>query len=125
MYSGVEKRGCRRFVIPGAEVRYRKTGLLALGRGLSAPTPLIDISKGGLSFYCTEKLFGKKLMVQILLSNEAPLTLKAIVRWQQTIWGVDDILTGIQFMPFTDRMGWNTSESLDILRAFDEIFGDG
>jgi len=124
MYYGVEKRKCRRFFIPGAEVRYRKTGLLALGRGLSAPTPLIDISRGGLSFYCTEKLFSKQLAVQILFSDEAPLYLNAIVRWQQTIWGVDDILTGIQFMPFTNRKGFNTSESLDILRAFDEILGD-
>ncbi len=120
----IERRKCRRFEIYGAEVRYKKTGILAWCKGFSKSYPLTDISKGGLSFYCNKKLsIGKKLMVQIQTPNETPFILNAIVRRQAIVSGVKSKLTGIQFMPFCDRHGCNTFEVLEILRALDKKHG--
>ena len=81
MAYDIEKRRCRRFMIPGAEVRYRKTGLLFFGKGYSGPYSVENISKGGLSFICDKKLSrGKKLQLQLLAPDEDPLLINSIVR---------------------------------------------
>ncbi len=120
----IERRKCGRFEIGGAAVSYKKTGLLAWGKGFSESYPLENISKGGLAFYCNEKLaIGKKLMVQIWVPNETPFSLNAVIRRQAIISGIESKLTGIQFVPFGDRPGWNTLDSLEILRALDKKYG--
>jgi hypothetical protein len=124
MSSGIERRECRRFEIDGAEVRYKKTGLLSWGKGFSKSYLLTGISKGGLSFYCNKKLsIGKNLMLQIRVPNEAPFILNSILMGQMIYPGIESMLTRVQFMPFGDGDGWNTLEALDILRALDEKYG--
>ena len=120
------RRRCRRFVIPGAEVRYKKTGLLVLLKGFSEPCPVVNISKGGLSFTCDRKLSnGKNLVVELMAPDEVPLRLESIVRRQDRIMGSDKRFTGVEFIPFGGRSRWNTSESLGILKKLDEKYRGG
>ena len=83
MAQNAEKRRCRRFEIPGGEVKYKKIGLLILMKGFSKAYPVLSVSKGGLAFLCEEKLRrDEKLAVQLLAPNEIPLNLRSRVRWQ-------------------------------------------
>jgi hypothetical protein len=119
----IEKRRCRRFEIPGAEVKFKKKGLLFWVQAFSEPCPVIDISKGSISFTCDKKLSnGKRLVIQLLIPNETPLNLNAIVFRQEQIMGSEKKITGIKFMPFGSRYGWNSRESLGVLRKLDEIY---
>ena len=124
MAYGIEKRRCRRFEIPGAKVKFKNRGLLFLVQAFSEPCPVINISKGGISFTCDKKLSnGKKLVVQLLVPDETPLNFNSIARRQEQIMGSEKKLTGVGFMPFGSRYGWNAQESLDVLRKLDEKYG--
>jgi len=124
MAKYVEKRKCRRFEIPGAEVKYKKIGLLSLNKNFSEACPVLNVSKGGLAFMCEKKFrSGTKLMVQLLAPNEIPLNLRAKVQWQGESAGTVFRTLGIQFMPFGPRRGWNPVEALDVLGKLDEQYG--
>jgi len=87
----VERRKCRRFEMPGAKEKYKKTGLLAFRKGFSEAYPVVNVSKGGLGFVC-EGRFGwsKKVMVQLPVPEETPWNLYARVRWQARARGRSD-----------------------------------
>ena len=119
-----EKRRCRRFEIPGAKAKFRKRGLLVSVQAFSEPCPVINVSKGGMAFICSKKLStGKKLLVQLLVPNETPLSLKCIVRGQEQVMGSGKKFTRIELMPFGGRHGWNAREKLDVLRSLDQKYG--
>ena len=121
---GSNKRKCRRFDIPGAEGRYKKKDLLVAFKGFSDLHYVVDISKGGMSFYSDKKFSkGKKLIVQIVVSDEILLTLNAVVRRQEKIIGSSEVMVGVQFLAFNDEEGYNTEESLNILRELDRKYG--
>jgi hypothetical protein len=120
----VERRRCHRFEIPGAEVRYKKTGLLVFHRGFSGTYPLVNVSKGGLGFLCDEKLrSGQKVTVQLLIPKESPLNLRARVRWQGRPMPGANVMIGVEFLPFGSRRGRNPREALDVLRRLDAQHG--
>jgi hypothetical protein len=125
MAQYVEKRRCRRFEIPGGEVKYKKIGLLILTKGFSKAYPVLNVSKGGLAFVCEEKLRrDTKLMVQLLAPKEIPLNLRSRVRWQGQWAGSSAFrVTGVEFMPFGTRRGWNALEALDVLGRLDAHYG--
>ena len=124
MSYDIEKRRCRRFVIPGAAVKYKKTGLLSFGKGFSGPYSVENVSKGGLSFVCDKKLSrGKTLELQLLTPNEEPLLLKSVVRVRRPVKDTNNKIIGIEFMPFGSRRGWNSQETLDGLRMLDKKYG--
>ena len=124
MAYGIEKRRCRRFEIPGAEVKFKKGGLLFFVQAFSEPCPVINVSKGGISFTCDKKLSnGKKLVVQLLIPNETPLNLNSIAQRQEQIMGSEKKLSAVEFMPFGSRYGWNARESLDVLRKLNKKYG--
>ncbi len=124
MAHGIERRRCRRFEIPGAEVTFKKRGLLVFVQAFSEPYSVVNVSKGGIAFNCDKKLSkGRKLVVQLLIPDETPLNLNSIVRRQEQIMGSKKKFTGVEFMPFGSRHGWNTQESLDVLRKLDEKYG--
>ena len=124
MIYDVEKRQCKQFDIYGAEVRYKRKGLTGFISGFSDPCHVLKISKGSLAFYCYKKIRkGEKLLVQLIVPNETILNLNAIVLKQEAIRGCDDRLTGVKFMPFGEGYGWNSSESLNILRKLDHKYG--
>ena len=65
MAHGIERRRCRRFDIPGAEVKFKKRGLLVFVQAFSEPYPASKVSKGGIAFTCDKKLSnGTKVVVQ-------------------------------------------------------------
>ena len=124
MAHGIEKRRCRRFEIPGAEVKFKKKGLLVFVQAFSEPYPASNVSKGGVAFTCDKKLSnGTKLAVQLLIPDEVPLNFNSIVRRQEQIMGSERKLTGVEFMPFGGRHGWNKTESLHTLRKLDKKYG--
>jgi hypothetical protein len=123
MYQ-IERRRCHRFEIPGAEVRYKKTGLFVFRRGFSGAYPVVNVSKGGLVFLCEEKLrSGQKVMVQVLIPKESPLNLRARVRWQGRPMPGANVMIGLEFLPFGSRRGRNPREALDVLRMLDMQHG--
>ncbi len=124
MAKYVEKRKCRRFEIPGAEVKYKKIGLLILIKDFSKSCPVLNVSKGGLAFMCEKKLRrGMKLMVQLLVPDEIPLNLRSKVQWQGESAGTVFRTLGVQFMPFGPRRNWNPVDALDVLGRLDEQYG--
>jgi hypothetical protein len=124
MAQYVEKRRCRRFEIPGGEVKYKKIGLLILNKDFSKAYSLLNVSKGGLAFVCEKKFRrGKKLMLQLLAPNEIPLNLRSRVRWQGQWAGSTFRVTGAEFMPFGTRRSWNSLEALDVLGRLDAQYG--
>ena len=123
MIQGVKRRRARRFEIPGGKGKYKKTGLLVLIKGFSPAYPVVNVSKGGLALLCDEKLDqGKKVMVQLLAPNKKPLNLRALVRRQGRA-DSGDMFVGVEFMPFTGRIGHNPLEALDVLRRLDSQYG--
>lgn len=121
---GSNKRTCRRFEIPGAEGRYKKTGLQVVVKGFSKPFPVANVSKGGLAFMTKEKLKkGQKITIQLVAPNEPPLNLRSLIR--RVEWSVANkaSMVGVEFMPFGNRAGGNTTDALNILRRLDEQYG--
>lgn len=123
MAHTIEKRRCRRFKIPGMEIRFKEKRFLFSLQKISKPYPVIDVSKGGLSFACQKTLIiGKKLFVQLLIPDETSLELNSIVREQERIIGSDKKITRIEFMPFGSHHGGNSLELLDVLRRLDKKY---
>ncbi|HEN20851.1 MAG TPA: hypothetical protein ENN86_02455, partial [Desulfobacteraceae bacterium] len=89
----------------------------------SKPYPVIDISKGGLSFICVKTFaIGKKLVVKLQIPGETSFVLDSVVRRQQRMIGSNEKITGVEFMPFGSRRGLNSPESLDVLRRLDKKY---
>lgn len=124
MAYSVEKRKCRRFGIPGGKAKFKKNGLMNIFRRFSKEYPVSNLSKGGLAFICEEQFRpGAKLMVQLLTPNEVPVTLRSrmLAKGQPDDSAYE--LVGVEFLPFGNRKGWNSLETLDILRKLDEQYG--
>ncbi len=122
MAEGVEKRACRRFEIPGSRSQYKKKGVLVLLTGFSEAYPVVNVSKGGLAFECEEKIErGTRLTVRLIAPGEEPLELESEVRWQRRK-PTGEAEVGVQFAPFGNHIGWNSLESLDVLRRLEQRF---
>jgi len=125
MAKFIEKRRCHRFEIPGAQVKYKKVWLgLSLG-DFSDYRPLENLSKGGLAFWCEEKLRpGKKILVQLHTPGEDVLELVGTVRWQGFPAGKLYMVVGVEFMPFGEGRKWNSFEALEALKRLEEQYSD-
>jgi len=117
----IERRKCRRFEIPGGEVKYKKIGLFSFQKDFSEACPVVNVSMGGLSFVCDGRFGrGKKVVVQLLVPKEKPLHLYGRVRWQGQWAGNSTFrVTDVEFMPFGTRRGCNPLEALNVLRRLD------
>ncbi|MBW1887138.1 MAG: PilZ domain-containing protein [Deltaproteobacteria bacterium] len=119
------KRRCHRFDIPGGEGRYKKNGLLGFTRGFSKPSPVCNVSKGGLSILCEETFDrGEKVMVQLLVPDENPLNLISWVRRLEQWSGSGFNALSVEFMPFGNQRGMNPLEALDSLRRLESQYGN-
>jgi len=84
---------------------------------------LTDISKGGLCFVCNESLvIGNKLVVQLLMPDDTSFKLNSVVKNQYWTGDSNKRRTGIEFMTFLNRCGWNSRKSLDILSRLDKQY---
>jgi hypothetical protein len=124
MAHDIEKRRCRRFEVPGMEMKFKKGGLLFWIQAFSEPYPVSNVSKGGVAFTCDEKLSnGTKVVVKLLIPDGTLLNLNSIIRRQEQMGGSSKKFTGVEFMPFGGRHGWNKIELLDVLRKLDKKYG--
>ena len=124
MAQGAQRRTCRRFEVPGAKGRYKRVGLLVALKGFSKPCCVTDISKGGLAFACEGK-FGddEEIIAQLLAPNEAPLNLRAEVRWQGQPEGSAHKIIGVQFASFGRGRCKNSRAALDVLKRLEAKYG--
>jgi len=125
MAKFIEKRRCHRFEIPEAQVKYKKVWLGFSLRDFSDYRSLENISKGGLAFWCEEKLrLGTKILVQIHTPGEDVLELVGRVRWQGFPAGKLYTVVGVEFMPFGEGKKWNSFEALEALKRLEEQYSD-
>jgi len=114
MTGAPERRACKRFVVPGSTVDYRKTGLLA-SKTFSGPWPVADISRGGVRFLCQDLLgAGVHLLIKILVpDSEESLLVRGSVKWVSTNPEKSyRYEVGIQFDPYGEKKDGNDPEML-------------
>jgi len=122
--GGIKKRTARRFEIPGAKTKFKKTGVIFLAKSFSVAYPVLNVSKGGLVFVCDEKFKrGDKLILQLLVPNERPFHLLALVQRREQRVDSSDFLVAVEFMPFTGDRRQNSIEALVMLRKLDSQYG--
>ena len=121
MAGCLEKRKCKSFEMPGAEVRFKKCGLLGRLSNFSMPYPLLNLSKEGLVFICSERFsHDGKIILQLLVPEETPLNLRALVEWQrQSYLSSESRFISVEFMPFGRCRGWNSIEALNVLKRIE------
>ncbi len=120
MVQGIEKRTCHRFEVSVGKVEYRKFKMFNFYKSTAIAYRLINLSKGGVSFFCEEVMRkNKKLIFKLLIHDYELLELLAKVRWQHSS-SYDSYLTiGIVFMPFGTGVYMNPREILNVLRKLD------
>jgi len=118
MMHGTDRREYPRFEIPGAEVRYRKTGPLAAMMGFCQAHPLVNVSRGGMAFLGQKTLRqGQGGVVQLLVPDEPPLDLTAEVQWGGHRGGKGARIVRLAFKPFGARRGPNPLNALATLNS--------
>ena len=123
MADGKEYRRCHRFVIPDGKVQYKKFGVFGLQKTFSDVHTIINISKGGLSFSCSDNLKkGKGILVRLLIPDEGHLDLCGRIRWQKSIHGSSRYSFGVLFDSFSEKKAYNNLEALDFLRKLDKQY---
>ena len=118
-----DKRKSERFKIPNARVRYKKTSLLRTRDSLSAASPLLNFSTGGMAFKTKEKFnHNESILVQLMIPKEPSLSLRASVKWQGNADSSGTRFIGVKFMPFRNKSGLNTLESLNVLKRLEKQY---
>lgn len=125
-YSGIERRTCIRFEIPGATVSYRlKKPLLIKSTDGEEFCPVLDISRGGLRFFSKGDLkIGTLVILKISVPGERiPLELHGQVRWSSPKEGESyKHQIGVQFNPYGEKKGQNYPGSLVKIIALEQKF---
>jgi len=125
-YSGIERRTCIRFEIPGATVSYRlKKSLLIKPADGEEFCPVLDISRGGLRFLSKGDLkIGTPVTLKISVPGERiPLELHGQVRWSSPKEGGSyKHQVGVQFNPYGEKKGQNYPGSLVKIIALEQKF---
>ncbi len=123
VFKGKEKRECYRFEIPGATLSYKKSGLL-----FSSPNyedeycPILDISLGGLRFLTQKNLkVNTKLNIKVSYhEKDGSFHMIGKVKWIVSNPGFSyKYQVGIQFNPYGDMDGLNSSEVFDRLKTLE------
>lgn len=112
-----EKRKFQRFEIPGGEGKHKRTGLPTLLKDFSKSCPVMNVSVGGIALLCEEE-FGQEeeVMIKLDAPNEAPLDLRAVVKWQGPIFLGTGKVVGFEFKTFSNGKSWNPPETFFVLR---------
>ncbi len=124
------ERSYQRFTVPGAQAGIRVMKKKGFRRVLGEMEyfPLSDISRGGLRF-ASNCLFRANAPVEatIYLPEQAPIELKAKVRWFGVYPGISYTYhIGLQFLPFAEQADaqHNDVESYRRLAKLEKIHGD-
>jgi hypothetical protein len=129
MISGVSphSRTCARFSIPGATVslRMKRFGLEKPAEDTQERLPLIDISRGGLSFLTDSPPRRSHISIMVRYSDtEDPIPLEGNVSYS-LVRGAGlsyRYRVGVEFIPFSPRRGHNTIESLTRLERLEATY---
>jgi Tfp pilus assembly protein PilZ len=125
-YSGIERRTCIRFEIPGATLSYKqKRPLLTKSAYEEEFCPIIDLSRGGLRFLSKEEQkIGNPVTLKISIPGERiPLELTGHIRWSSPHTGGDyKYQIGVQFNPYGEKKGQNYPGSLVKIIALEQKF---
>jgi hypothetical protein len=119
--ESLEKRTCIRFRIPGATVKYRHED------GIAEFCPVLDVSRGGISFLAQEMLKYESLVeMKISIPGEtSPLILKGLVRWYSPNPGKSyKYQIGVQFLPYGESKDHNYPGALTKIIALEQKFLD-
>lgn len=123
----LERRKCARFVVPSAAVSYRtRSFLLRFLAPSDESCPVLDLSKGGISFL-TDRPPWEGKEISLLLSrpdSEDPIVLEGKV----VSVGVSPRTSykyrvGVMFKPFEAKRGRNSLESLKKLDDLEKAYG--
>lgn len=125
-YTGIERRTCIRFEIPGATLSYKKDkALLPETKYGEEFCPILDISRGGLRFLTQENLkINSNVTLKISLPGErVPLVMKGQVRWSAINAGKSyKYQIGVQFNPYGEKKGQNYPGALVKIIALEQKF---
>jgi Tfp pilus assembly protein PilZ len=115
-----------RRIIPRTNVRYRGRSLWILGKSFSKPCPLVDLSSGGLALLADlAQLPGKRVTLLLRFpEREDELRVEGNVVYAVAT-GIAGYRyrIGVQFLPFNDRRGCNSTRVLDVLVQFETAAG--
>lgn len=119
----IEKKECQHFEVPGAQARFKTSGLPSFLAAFSGFYPLINLGKGGLAFECQKKLApGKKIKVQLAIPGFAPIDVRGWVGWRRHNPRENTDVVMVHFMPF-GGWGGNSTEVLETLKQLEDRFG--
>jgi hypothetical protein len=125
-HNGAERRACKRFVVWGATVYYKKESFFFTRKYTDDCYPLLDISWGGCTFLSQKPLKAKiKVSLKIVPPGEedAAIVIKGRVIWAPpNPGGSYEYRIAIQFDPYGTKKGNNAPESLDRLKALEQKF---
>lgn len=125
-YSGIERRTCIRFEIPGATLSYKqKKPLLTKATYGEEFCPIIDLSRGGLRFLSQEELkIGNPVILKISIPGERiPLELNGHIKWAAPHVGMSyKYQIGVQFNPYGEKKEQNYPGSLVKIIALEQKF---
>jgi hypothetical protein len=125
--TGIERRTCLRFEIPGATLSYKITRILpsALEKYDEEFCQVIDISRGGLRFQAKKRVdIDTKLHMNIAIPGErVPLTMNGVVRWSTpTEDELHGFQVGVQFNAYGEKKDQNYPGNLVKIIALEQKF---
>ena len=107
MANDVERRMYRRFEIPGAEAKIKKSSFY----------PVLNCGIGGINILFDREInTGKVIEFESMVPGEESLKFQARVIWTNPVPLSSDIMTGLEFLPFDENMDHNSPEALSLLR---------
>ena len=102
-----ERRLYRRFEIPGADAKIKKSPIY----------PVLNCGVGGINILFDRELkTGKVIEFELVVPGEESLKFHARVRWTNPVPLSSDIMTGFEFLPFDENKDHNGPEALSLLR---------
>ncbi|MBU1195120.1 MAG: PilZ domain-containing protein [Proteobacteria bacterium] len=120
----MKKRSCKRFSIPGTTLYYKsKPGLFFKKDYPDQYYPVINLSRGGASFLCNERLkAGKKIVVRLQIpETEQKIELHASVKWiSRNPEESYQYRTGIAFNTYGNKHYENPASILELLKSIEQ-----
>jgi len=121
-----EKRVCARFEVPGTTLQFQKRKLF---RNVFSTEicPVLDLSRGGLSFLSRKRFRKKKqLLLRVFFFDEdPPLLLMGRVRWSSRSPGQNSrYKIHLKFLPYGHAPERNDPACLEKIRTLESRFGE-
>lgn len=111
-----ERRKYRRFEIPEAKAKIKKSSSFSLLKSFSS-YPVLNISIGGVMILFDGELStGEVIHFELIVPEEKSLKFHAKVKWTNPVPLSCDMITGFEFLPFDEDKHHNSTEAMNLLR---------